>query len=145
LRTSGNREENIHQAITDLNAALTVFKRETMPVQWAAVVLARAGAYQDPATGNRRQNLELALADFEAILPVLEHEQQWQMLSLAKAGRASVKAELGLDGEEPQLEEAMHDFYDASADLPQDAQIQETLIALGRAKLYANSNLGDKV
>ena len=67
---TGNRGQNLTQAITAFEAALTVYTKESDPVNWAATQNNLGTAYYLLPTGDRGQNLTKAIMAYEAALTV---------------------------------------------------------------------------
>jgi tetratricopeptide (TPR) repeat protein len=86
--------DNLERAIAHCEAALTIFTRETFPLDWAAVQNNLAIAYGNRIRGELADNLEQAIAHLEAALTVRTREalpQDWAQtqnnLALAYSNR----------------------------------------------------------
>ena len=67
---SGDRAQNLEEAIAAYRQALEVMTRQAMPVEWAKVMMNLANAYQIRIRGDRAQNLEEAIAAYRQALEV---------------------------------------------------------------------------
>ncbi|HCI80401.1 MAG TPA: hypothetical protein DHW02_12000 [Ktedonobacter sp.] len=65
---TGDRGENLRQAITCYDQALLVRTREAAPLDWAATQNNLGNAYAGLPTGDRGDNLRLAIACYEQAL-----------------------------------------------------------------------------
>jgi CHAT domain-containing protein/tetratricopeptide (TPR) repeat protein len=83
-RPRGEHADNIEQAITHLQAALSNWDKETGSADWAAHAHNNlAIAYTNRIRGEKAANLELAISHLEAAEPVLSREvspQEWAQL-----------------------------------------------------------------
>ncbi|UKO98421.1 CHAT domain-containing protein [Nostoc sp. UHCC 0870] len=76
----GDKASNMEIAITGYKVALTVYTREALPQDWAAVQNNLAAAYSDRIKGDRAENIENAIAAYTAALTVRTREalpQDW--------------------------------------------------------------------
>jgi CHAT domain-containing protein/tetratricopeptide (TPR) repeat protein len=67
---SGDRSDNIEQAIQRFGEALQVYTQPTYPVEWAGIQYNLGGAYSERVRGERAENLESAIASYRAALTV---------------------------------------------------------------------------
>ncbi|MHC5833447.1 MAG: hypothetical protein ACYT04_000000100015, partial [Nostoc sp.] len=65
-----DRADNIENAIAALTAALSVYTREALPVDWAMTQNNLANAYMKRIKGDKAENIENAIAAFTAALTV---------------------------------------------------------------------------
>jgi tetratricopeptide (TPR) repeat protein len=82
-RVRGERADSLEKAIAHLQIALTIWTRETAPVNWAPAHNNLAIAYSRRIRGERAGNLELALAHLKAAEPILSraaYPQDWGQL-----------------------------------------------------------------
>ena len=68
---SGDRAENLEQAIAAYRQALEVMTRAAMPVEWATTMMSLAIAYYYRIRGDRAENLEQAIATYRQALEVM--------------------------------------------------------------------------
>jgi hypothetical protein len=71
---SGNRAENLKQAIAAFEAALSVRTKEIRPDDWAKTQYNLSLVWRELPTGNRAENLKKAIAALEAALTVQTKE-----------------------------------------------------------------------
>ena len=82
-RPRGEHADNIEQAISHLQAALSNWDKETGSADWARAHNNLAIAYTNRIRGETSANLELAISHLEAAEPVLSREtspQEWAQL-----------------------------------------------------------------
>ncbi len=73
-RHVGDVDENLRQATTAFQAALTIYTRETYPVAWAGILNNLGNAWSDMPTGDKADNLRQAIAAYQAALTVRTRE-----------------------------------------------------------------------
>ena len=69
-RISGERAENLEQAIACCQQALQVYTREALPMEWAMTQHNLGNAYLDRIRGERAENLEQAITCYKQTLDV---------------------------------------------------------------------------
>ena len=74
LRVKGDRADSMERAIAAFEAALSVWQRETLPLEWAEVHHHLGIAYAKRIRGDRSANYERASASFQAALEVRTRE-----------------------------------------------------------------------
>ncbi len=80
-RQSGNRAENLDQAIHHYHQALEVFTRQAYPKEWASAQNDLGEAYRYRSlVGERAKNLEQAIFHYEQALEIFSRQaypEQW--------------------------------------------------------------------
>ena len=71
---SGDRAENIEQAIDAYQQALQVMTRQAMPVEWAQTMINLAMAYYYRIRGDRAENIEQAIDAYQQALQVMTRQ-----------------------------------------------------------------------
>jgi CHAT domain-containing protein len=69
-RIKGDRAENIEQAISGYEQALTVMTEAAMPIEWAETTMNLATAYYSRIKGDRADNIEQAIAAYKFSLEI---------------------------------------------------------------------------
>ena len=74
VRIRGEHADNLEAAIAAFEAALTVFTREALPLEWAQTQVGLGAVYHARIRGERADNIERAIAACEAALTVFTRE-----------------------------------------------------------------------
>ncbi len=143
--TSGNRADNLEQAITILYRVLEIFTRDTMPKAWAEANNGLGMAYSERLCDDKTQNWEKAVACYRLALEIITHEtvpEQWALttghLALALANR--VKGERAEN-----LEQAIQGYQQALSIITQQKKPFEwAKLMTNRANTYAERIYGDR-
>jgi hypothetical protein len=72
----GERDENLQRAIAAHEAALTVYTKETHPIEWARTQINLGNAWRDLPTGDKRESICRAIAAYQAALTIYTREAQ---------------------------------------------------------------------
>ena len=75
MRVRGDRADNRERAIAAHEAALTIYRKEQHPIEWAKAQTNLANAYSRRIRGERGENLERAIAGYEAALTGFTRER----------------------------------------------------------------------
>jgi hypothetical protein len=72
----GERDDNLQRAIAAHEAALTVYTKDSHPLEWAKTQTHLGHAWRELPTGDKRENIRRAIAAYQAALTIYTRDAQ---------------------------------------------------------------------
>lgn len=114
----GEINSGFEQALQSFSAALTVFSRESTPLEWATTLRERAITYgmqtRGYFTGERESNLRKGIFDYDAALSVFSRHETPQDWAIAISNRGILYSELASSENLVDAEKALADMQEAA-------------------------------